>query len=305
MWPVPLLMIIPFAPESPWWLVRKGRIEAAEHSVRRLTTKSAQEAKNTVAMMLHTAEIEMELQAGASYLDCFKGTNLRRTEICCFVFVANVAAGIYFANSPTYFFEQAGVTASNTYKLSLGGSALGFIGTLLGSVLIARYGRRPLFLEGMILLTILLLIIGFVSIGPTTTSASYAQVAMTLLWVFVFDTTIGTGAYTISSEVSAVKLRVKTVSLAKNTHNISNIVGAVLEPYMINPTSWNWKGKTAFFWAGTSAIAFRLPETKDRSYEDLDILFSQKLSARKFAQAVVDPYAYIVPANVDEKEQTV
>ena len=34
-WPVPLLCIVFFAPESPWWLVRQGRFEEADVSVKR------------------------------------------------------------------------------------------------------------------------------------------------------------------------------------------------------------------------------------------------------------------------------
>ena len=64
---------------------------------------------------------------------------------------------------------------------------------------------------------------------------------------------------------------------------------------MMNPTEWNWKGKTAFFWGGSAAIttiwaSFRLPEAKGRTYEELDILFAKKLSARKFKGHAVDAY---------------
>lgn len=42
-----------------------------------------------------------------------------------------------------------------------------------------------------------------------------------------------------------------------------------------------------FIWGGTCFCVllwafFRLPETKGRTYEELDVLFSQKISARKF-----------------------
>ena len=38
-WPVPLLVGAFFAPESPWWLVRKGREQAARDALLSLTTK--------------------------------------------------------------------------------------------------------------------------------------------------------------------------------------------------------------------------------------------------------------------------
>lgn len=79
-WSVPLFCITCFMPESPWWLVRQGRFEAAERSLSRSSNKSADEIKNTVAMMIHTQNTEQRIKVGGgSYLDCLKGTNLRRT----------------------------------------------------------------------------------------------------------------------------------------------------------------------------------------------------------------------------------
>ena len=84
MWPLPLFIGIWFAPESPWWLVRKGRIEDAKKSLQRLTSPDREtdfDADETIAMMVHTTALEEKMTAGTSYLDCFKGTDLRRTEV--------------------------------------------------------------------------------------------------------------------------------------------------------------------------------------------------------------------------------
>lgn len=57
-WPVPLLAAAFFMPESPWWLVRRGRHNEAEHSLKRLTSRAdvVFDAKKTIAMMEHTSE---------------------------------------------------------------------------------------------------------------------------------------------------------------------------------------------------------------------------------------------------------
>ncbi len=123
-WPIPLAAILFFAPESPWWLVHKERFEEAEHTVRRLGSRSmtSDEAKNSVAMMFHTHQIEMEAETGMSYWDCFKGTDLRRTEIVMTVFGAQNWSGLALGGNPTYFFEQAGVPTSDSFKFQLGHS---------------------------------------------------------------------------------------------------------------------------------------------------------------------------------------
>lgn len=84
MWPVPLMIGIFFAPESPWWLVRRGKLDEAKKSLLRLTSLSREtefDADETVAMMVHTNALEEKTTSGATYLDCFKGHDLRRTEV--------------------------------------------------------------------------------------------------------------------------------------------------------------------------------------------------------------------------------
>jgi MFS transporter, SP family, general alpha glucoside:H+ symporter len=52
MWPVPLICILFFAPESPWWLVRRGRPEDARVALKRLSSnKTDDEINDTVDSM--------------------------------------------------------------------------------------------------------------------------------------------------------------------------------------------------------------------------------------------------------------
>lgn len=65
---------------------------------------------------------------------------------------------------------------------------------------------------------------------------------------------------------------------------------------MLNPTAGDWKGKTGFFWGGCCVLFFiwtffRLPETKGKTFEELDILFARKVRARDFAKYEVNAYA--------------
>lgn len=116
-WPVPIFIIVTLAPESPWHLVRKGKFEEAKKVIQRLSTRAASrnadgttghqvDADQTLAMMVRTNELEKHLQSGTSYLDCLKGTDLRRTEIGCMAWASQIILGSSFSNQPTYFFQQ-------------------------------------------------------------------------------------------------------------------------------------------------------------------------------------------------------
>lgn len=93
-WPVPILIGVILAPESPWWLVRKDRIDEAKQSLIRLSSKNEiVNPEETVAMMIHTNELEKEISAGTSYFDCFRGIDLRRTEVACGVWMCQNLCG--------------------------------------------------------------------------------------------------------------------------------------------------------------------------------------------------------------------
>lgn len=74
------------------WLVRRGRTDDAKKALLSLTSaKNADVSFNvdqTIAMMVTTNELEKALESGTGYLDCFKGIDLRRTEIVCVTYVA-------------------------------------------------------------------------------------------------------------------------------------------------------------------------------------------------------------------------
>ncbi len=120
-----------------------------------------------------------------------------------------------------------------------------------------------------------------------------AQAVLTLVWTFIFQLSVGQMGWSVPAEVGSTRLRQKTVCLARNAYYIVSVISQVLQPYFMNPTAWNLKGYTGFFWAGTALITlvwaiFRLPETKNRPYEELDLLFAQRVPARKFKTTQVD-----------------
>ncbi|OJJ42451.1 hypothetical protein ASPZODRAFT_76719 [Penicilliopsis zonata CBS 506.65] len=295
-WPVPLLVGCFLMPESPWYLVRKDRLEEAKHSLRRLSSRSEDAINGQLAMMVHTSRLEAQLEAGARYSDCFRGIDLRRTEIACVAFAGQVLTGSTFAYSPTYFFENAGMDSTQAYKLNVGSTSLYFVGTVLSWWLITYVGRRTIYVWGQFALCCTLLIVGIISAASGSKGALWAQAAFVFLWGLIYSLTLGPVTYSIIAEISSVRLRPLTVCLARTTYQLVNIITQVLEPKFMSPTAWNAKGKTAFFWACTCFLMFlwsffRLPEPKGRTYEELDLLFQRKIPARQFSSTQIDAYA--------------
>lgn len=106
LFPTPLLVILFFAPESPWWLVHHGRKEQALRSLQRLGRKSKTNAHDTLAVIERTVEIENLMGGSPKLLDLVKGSDLRRTLITCLMYASQNFAGNLIANQAVFFFER-------------------------------------------------------------------------------------------------------------------------------------------------------------------------------------------------------
>lgn len=310
-WPVPLFVGILLAPESPWWLVRKNRAEDAKKSLLRLTSVSRESdfnADETIAMMVHTTALEQKITRGTSYLDCFRGTDLRRTEIVCMVWAIQNLSGNTFSNYSTYFLEQAGLPTSNAYAFAMGQYGINMVGVFGAWFLMTLgIGRRSLYLFGLCGLFIMLFVMGFLGLVPESgrEKASMATGCLMLIWALFYQLSVGTVCYSLVAELSTRRLQIKTVVLGRSLFNVAAIITNILTPYMLNPGAWDWGNFAGFFWAGLCFCCivytyFRLPEPQGRSFAELDLLFERRISARKFSSTAVDIFDAEVEHHVIE-----
>lgn len=295
--PPPIILGVLFAPESPTWLVRKGRMADARKSLRRLTSREATDADidASLALIEYTDKLEKHMEEGTSYLDCFKGVNLRRTEIACTVWVAQVFCGIWFGGNVTYFLQQAGFDPERSFDFGIGLGGMAVAGTIGAWFIVPRVGRRTLYLFGLSTMLTLLLTIGFMGIPAITEPLGWATGALMMVFVITYDLTVGPVAYCLVAETPSTRLRIKTVVLARNAYNVASIVANFLNPPILNPTAWNLRGKGGFVWSGLCLSMlvwtyFRLPETKGLGLSEMDVLFEQGVSARRFREVQVDAF---------------
>lgn len=79
--------------------------------------------------------------SGMSYVDCFRGVDLRRIEISCFVWAFQTICGTVFMVFATFFFKQAGMSTENSFTLTLAMDGMGLIGGLCAMFFMTRAGR--------------------------------------------------------------------------------------------------------------------------------------------------------------------
>lgn len=306
-WCLLFLTFIWFAPESPYWLVRKDREEEAVQVLTRLSGRGSdaeQDARNRTAMIRETNRIEKELSQSATLMDCFRGASLRRTEICVVAYIIQIWGGGAFQGYSTLFFELAGLPSKNAFALSLGTKAFAFTGTVVSWFVLSRMGRRTLYCSGEALLTVFLFLIGILDVLPHYSSRpalQYSQAVMLFLFSFVYDCTIGPVEYVLLGEISSTRLRSKTIAVALAIKAIFGIVNSISMPYMMNSDHANWRGKAGFLFGGfnllfTAWAFMRIPETKGRTFEEIDLLFERGVKAKDFSK-------YVSDADFEEQEE--
>lgn len=105
----------------------------------------------------------------------------------------------------------------------------------------------------------------------------------------VYQATVGAVAWPIAAEAATSRLRAPTQALATMMNGLSSCIWSFSLPYAINPDQGNLGGKIAFIFgsvvcACTVFVFFMIPETKGRTYIEIDELWARKTPARKFKQ---------------------
>lgn len=293
---IPILIGVCFAPESPWWLIRHEKPEAAKKSLQRLTQKHVDfNADETISMMIHTNEVERYLNGGGvSYWDCFKSAaDRRRTEIACMVWITQAMCGSALTGYAAYFYESAGFSTANSFNLALGMYGVAITGHIMSWFWMRRIGRRTLYMVGLGVSFVILIVAGIVGTIPETKATSWTLGSLIIVLTGVYDSTIGPVCYVLVAEIPSSRLRVKTVVLARVAYNVVSIATNIVTPRMLNPAAWDWSGKSCYLYAVTTMVCliwcwFRLPEPFGLTYLELDILFEKKAKARKFKEFQVN-----------------
>ena len=286
---------LPFAPESPWYLVRKGRIDQARRVLSSLYS-NPNEVSDKLAAIEQTIQEDLTRDK-SRWMDCFRGTNLVRTTISCGVFACQHFVGIIFVlGFSTYFFELAGLANSNAFSLGVGVTACGICGNIFSWFVVNSYGRRKIFLQGMVCVTTVLFLIGILDVIPTG-PARWVQASLTVFYAFVYFLTIGAMAFVLLGEASSPTLRAKTTGLATATQAVFGVTFNVVIPYMVNPDEADLKGKVGFVFGGLGTIAtiwafFYVPELKGRTFSEIDHMFVTRVKPRKMGSCAPEEEIY-------------
>jgi len=274
-----------FLPESPRWLIKRGRDADASVSLCRITGLSKDDRLIQSELDEIRANLEAERALGTStYLDCFKLTDnkiLLRTLTGIFIQAWQQLTGINFIfYYGTTFFQNSGI--KDGFLITIATNIVNVFMTIPGIWGVERFGRRRLLLigaAGMCICEFIVAIVG-VTVSTNNLAGQHVLVAFVCIYIAFFASTWGPIAWVITGEIFPLQVRAKAMSLSVASNWLWNFAIAYATPFLVNvaPGSAGLQVKVFFIWGSTCACCaiftyFCVPETKGLSLEQIDEMY--------------------------------
>jgi len=276
-----------FLPESPRFLIKKGKDAEAAQALGRVLGLDASDPEVAAEVAEIRANFEAELSLGeSSYIDCFRSSSGNkiafRTLTGIFIQAWQQLTGINFIfYYGTTFFKRAGI--SDPFLITIATNIVNVFMTLPGMWGVEKLGRRTLLLWGAVGMAFCEFIVAIVGVTISTTNLDGQRVliAFVCIYIALFASTWGPVAWVITGEIFPLQVRAKAMSLSVASNWLWNFGIGYATPYLVNtePGSAGLEVKVFFIWGTTCACSaiftyFCVPETKGLSLEQIDEMYT-------------------------------
>ncbi|KAI0884081.1 uncharacterized protein GGS22DRAFT_18981 [Annulohypoxylon maeteangense] len=285
---VPLLCLIYLCPESPRWYMKKNRYADAWRSMLLLRNDQIQVARDIYYIHAQLS-IEKQIMSRNNYItrftQLFTVPRVRRANIAAFtVMIAQQMCGInIIAFYSTTIFVNAHYTEFQAMLCSFGFGLVNWLFAFPAFWTIDTFGRRSLLLFTFPQMMWTLLAAGLCTLIPD----GMTKTALVALFIFLFAAFYSPGEgpvpFTYSAEVYPLSHREVGMGFAVATCLFWAAVLSITFPFILERL--NTVGAFGLY-AGFNLVAFIMifflvPETKQRTLEELDYVFA--VPNRKFA----------------------
>ena len=260
-----------FMPETPRWLVSRGREDEARDVLMR--SRSEQEAENEIREI---KEVEREEEGGLQELlaPWVRPALIVAIGLAVFQQIVGINTIIYYA--PTTLKNVGYGDAAAIYANLIIG-AINVVMTLIAIRFIDRVGRKPLLLGGLVGMVVSLTVLGLSTLllsEPSSPTDTVAIITLLCLAGFIisFAATWGPTVWVVLPEVLPLRIRGTAMGVAIFLHWIANFVVSQTFPSLLAALG---PGIPFLGYAVIGVLAFIfvsafVTETKGRSLEEIE-----------------------------------
>ena len=263
------LLCLFFVPESPRWLLGKGRRTEALAALHRVVSPAEANAE--------LAQIEQSFHQTSSgrFSELFATRYKRLLLVGVVLAVLQQATGI---NAILYYapviFEKAGAGESVALLQTIAVGLVNLVFTLVAMATIDRFGRRPLLRWGFVSMAIFLLLLsGLFFAGKLE---GYGVLLFILGFIAAFAVSSGPVTWVLISEIYPNQIRGLAVSVATLALWVANFLVSYTFPVLLARLDG---GYTFLIYAAINLLGFVfvsafVPETKGKSLEELETMLA-------------------------------
>lgn len=262
-------IIIFFIPESPRWLVLKGREDRAKNILVRIYCSSMEAIKQ-----LNETKSVTSSETKSEWSLLLKPGILKAVIIGVCIAILGQFMGV---NAVLYYgpsiFENAGLSGGDSLYYQVLVGLVNMLTTVLALVIIDRVGRKQLVYYGVSGMIIsLLLIAGYFIWGEAMHISSYFLLAFFLLYIFCCAVSICAVVWVLLSEMYPTKIRGLAMSIAGFALWIGTYLIGQLTPWMLQ----NLTPAGTFMLFAIMCIPYMLivwklvPETTGKTLEEIE-----------------------------------
>ncbi|KAM4062713.1 major facilitator superfamily protein [Hirsutella rhossiliensis] len=282
-----------FVPETPRWLVQKGKPELAGHVLDRLREGTC--PPEAVARELAAIRADVEDRPGrdSAALALFRRPLLRARLWR--AFALQFMAQLCGATAMKYYLPTLLRALGLSTRLALMAGAIEMTAKIGMTVVemwaIDALGRRACLVGGCLVMGVSMLINGALPLAypnNANKAADAACIAFIFIYAMGYSLGLGPAAWVYSSEIFPTPVRARGLNLAASGGAIGSIIVAQIWPVGVA----NLGSRIYFFFMAVNLVCAPIiwllyPETKGRALEDMDDLFGK--SAPRHPAALSDP----------------
>ncbi|GAA5825400.1 hypothetical protein JCM5353_003617 [Sporobolomyces roseus] len=282
LWALILAIGFIFAPESPRWLMQRGRDQDAEKSLARIRGVRVEDNDYSVRQAFYEMGEQVKREQKThdfGWFDCFRPKNklLYRTLLLMTLQALQQLTGAnYFFYYGATVLGGVGIDDEFVSQIILG--AVNFVCTFGGIYIMERFGRRTPLIIGGLWQSAWLFVYGAAGTARdplTDQGIGKLMIVSTCLFIAGYATTWAPGVWTLVGETPRNDARAKTGALATASNWLFNFLLAFFTPFITKKINYSY----GFVFAGCNLagaiiVFFFLYESSNLSLENVDMMYN-------------------------------